>query len=139
MAALPGWQIVSDHEVREIALNIATGAEAARLRSLGEMVYAYDVMTGHVLRYRERVGNELGVKSPASVAFRLDLVDVRRGDVIWTGRFDETQKSLSENVFGIGDVIRQGGVKWLSADQLMHEGIKKAVGELHGIIAPKQR
>jgi TolB-like protein len=139
MAALPGWQIVSDREVREIASSVPANGEAARLRSVGEMVYADAVMTGHVLRYRERVGNELGVKSPASVAFRLELVDVRRGDVIWTARFDETQKSLSENVFGIGDIIRQGGVKWLTADQLMHEGIKKAVDGLHDTIAGRGR
>jgi len=139
MAGLTGWQVVSDREVREIALNVSAGPEAARLRNVGEMVYADAVMTGHVLRYRERVGNELGAKSPASVAFTLELVDVRRGDVIWSARFDETQKSLSENVFGLGDIIRQGGVKWLTADQLMHEGIKKAIGDLHTLIAPPQR
>src|SRR5689334_15603516 len=102
MAGLPGWQVVSDNEVREIARNLPAESERARVRSLGEMVYADGVITGHVLRYRERVGNELGVKSPASVAFALELVDVRRGDVIWSARFDETQRSLSENVFAIG-------------------------------------
>jgi TolB-like protein len=139
MAALPGWQIVSDNEVREIGPNVPLGGDTARLRRIGEMVYADAVMTGHILRYRERVGNELGVKSPASVAFTLELVDVRRGDVIWSARFDETQRSLSENVFGLGDIIRQGGIKWLAADQLMHEGIKKAIADLHDVIAAKQK
>ena len=74
-----------------------------------------------------------GAKSPASVAFVVDLVDVRRGDVVWSARFDETQKSLSENIFAIGEVS-QRGIGWLSADQLMLEGVKKAVNELYQIL-----
>jgi hypothetical protein len=98
------------------------------------MVYADGVITGRIHRFRERVGDEWGAKSPASVAFLLELVDVRRGDVIWSARFDETQRSLSENIFAIGD-IRQRGVRWLSAEQLAQEGVKKAIGQLHEIIA----
>jgi hypothetical protein len=91
-------------------------------------------MMARVQRYRERVGDEWGAKSPASVAFLLDLVDVRRGDIIWTARFDETQKSLSESIFSLGD-IGQRGVRWLSADQLAQEGVKKAIGQLHNILS----
>ncbi|HME62306.1 MAG TPA: hypothetical protein VKH62_13770, partial [Candidatus Binatia bacterium] len=69
-----------------------------------------------------------------SVAFVLDLIDVRRGDVIWSARFDETQKSLSENIFAIGD-IGQRGVRWLTAEQLTQEGVRKALAQLHQIIA----
>ncbi|HKY09253.1 MAG TPA: hypothetical protein VJQ55_13465 [Candidatus Binatia bacterium] len=132
-AALPHWQIVSDSEVREVAETVAAGAEAARLRQIGQSVYADAVLTGRVQRYRERVGDEWGAKSPASVAFVLDLVDVRRGDVIWTARFDETQKSLSENIFALGD-IGQRGVRWLSAEQLTQDGVRKSIGQLHQII-----
>jgi hypothetical protein len=61
-------------------------------------------------------------------------VDARRGDVIWTARFDETQKSLSENIFAIGDIGKRG-IRWLSADQLAEAGVKKAIGQLHEVIA----
>ena len=132
-AAMANWQIVSDSEIREVAQTVAPGVEATRLRQIGQMVYADAVLTGRVLRFRERVGDEWGAKSPASVAFMLDLVDVRRGDVIWSARFDETQKSLSENIFAIGDIGRRG-VRWLSAEQLAHEGVKKAIAQLHSII-----
>jgi TolB-like protein len=132
-SAMPNWQIVSDSEVREVAETLSPAPEAARLRQIGQGVYADAVLTGRVQRYRERVGDEWGAKSPASVAFVLDLVDVRRGDVIWTARFDETQKSLSENIFALGD-IGQRGVRWLSAEQLVQEGVKKSIGQLHQII-----
>lgn len=134
MASMPNWQIVSESEVREIAQPVRASSEAARLKQIGERVYADAVITGRILRFRERIGNELGVKSPASVAFVLDLVDVRRGDILWSARFDETQKPLSENIFAIGD-ISQRGVRWLTAEQLVHEGVKKAVAQLHDMLA----
>jgi TolB-like protein len=134
MASMPNWQIISDAEVREVSQSLPAGSEAARFRRIGETVYADAVIVGRVQRYRERVGDEWGAKSPASVAFVLDLIDVRRGDVIWSARFDETQKSLSENIFAIGEV-GQRGVRWLSAAQLAQEGVKKAVAQLHDIIA----
>ena len=134
MAALPNWQIVSESEIREAEQSLGSMPDAVRLRRLGEMVYADAVIAARVQRYRERIGDEWGAKSPASVAFVLELVDARRGDVIWTARFDETQKSLSENIFAIGDIGTRG-IRWLTADQLTEEGVKKAVGQLHEIIA----
>jgi TolB-like protein len=132
-ASLPNWQIVSESETREVAQTIAPVSEIARIKKMGELVFADAVITTKMQRYRERVGDEWGVKSPASVAFVLDLIDVRRGDVIWSARFDETQKPLSENIFALGD-ISQRGVRWLSAEQLMHEGVKKAVAQLHQVL-----
>jgi hypothetical protein len=134
MNSLPNWQIVSESEVREVSQTISAAGEAARLRQLGEMVYADAVMIGRVRRYRERVGDDWGAKSPASVAFVLELVDVRRGDVIWSASFDETQKSLSENIFAIGDIGARG-IRWLNAEQLAQEGVKKAIAQLHQLIA----
>lgn len=133
LAALPGWQIISESEMREVAHTVPPGVEAARMRQIGQMVHADAVLIGRVLRYRERVGDEWGARSPASVSFVLDLIDVRRGDVIWSARFDETQKALSENIFAIGE-ISQRGIRWLSADQLMREGVKKALAQLHQTI-----
>ncbi len=130
MSSLPQWQIVSDREVREVGTMDSRGSEGVRAKKLGELVYADAVIFGRILRYRERVGKEWGVKSPASVAFVLDLWDVKRGDLIWSGRFDETQKPLSENIFAIGE-FTQRGVRWLKAEELAREGIKKAVNQLH--------
>jgi hypothetical protein len=135
MAAMPNWQIVSESEVREVAQSIPPGADMARLRAIGEMVYADAVIVGRVERYRERIGNEWGAKSPASVAFVLNLIDIRRGDTVWSARFDETQKALSENIFALGQ-IGQRGIRWLSAEQLAGEGVRKAVAELHQALVP---
>ena len=135
MVAMPSWQIIADSEVREASHSVASSDEAARLRRIGELVYADAIITGRVLRYRERIGGDIGVKSPASVAFVLDLIDVQRGDIAWSGRFDETQKSLTENIFSLGDA-RERGFKWLTAEQLMQDGVRKVVQQLHQAIVP---
>jgi len=137
MAAFPQWQIVSEREVREVVPDISKGTEAARAKKLGELVHADAVASGKVLRYRERVGEEWGVKSPASVSFVIDLWDVRRGDIVWSGRFEETQRPLSENIFALGG-FAQRGARWLKAEELTLEGVKTAVAELHQILYRRQ-
>ena len=134
MTSLSKWRIVSESEVREVGEIVADTNEAGRLKQIGELVYADAVIVARMQRFRERVGAEWGIQSPASVAFVLDLVDVRRGDIIWSARFDETQQSPAENLLVLGD-IGQRGLKWLSAEQLAQEGVRKAVGQLHQIIA----
>jgi hypothetical protein len=136
MSQLPNWQIISDREVREMLPLVPPGSPEARARRLGQLVYADAMLSGRLLRFREREGEALGVKNPASVAFVLELWDVKRGDSIWTARFDETQKPLSENLFALGQVGSRG-VRWLTAEELTREGIKKAVADLHQVLYRK--
>ena len=61
---------------------------------------------------------------------------MRRGDVIWSASFDETQKSLSENIFAIGDIISERGVRWLTRGATRsRKASKKRVAQLHQLIA----
>jgi hypothetical protein len=116
--------------VREIEAIVPPGSPEARARRLGQLVYADAVISGRLLRFHEREGESLGAMSPASVAFVLEVWDVKRGDTIWTARFDETQKSLSEDLLNLGQVASRG-VRWLRAEELSLEGVKKAVAQLH--------
>jgi hypothetical protein len=138
MSQLSDWQIVSDREVREMEPLVPPGSPEARARRLGLLVYADAVVSGRVLRFREREGEALGVKNPASVAFVLEAWDVKRGDVLWSARFDETQQALSENLFNLGQ-IKSRGVGWLKAEELSLEGVKKAVNQLHQALYGKSK
>lgn len=80
------------------------------------------VVIGGVYRYEERVGSPIGVQSPASAAFDAHLVDVAEGRIIWSGRFDETQHSLSENLFKIGSFVK-GGAQWVTVERWTEIGI----------------
>jgi len=133
MSSLPGWQIVSEREVSEAGPKIGQVNDIARARKLGELVYADAVISGRVIRYRERVGGDFGVQSPASVAFVLEVRDARRGDVVWSARFDETQRPPTENIFTIGE-FAQRGARWLTAEELTREGVKKAVQQLRKVL-----
>ena len=130
MSQSPDWQIISNREVREMEPLVPPGSPEARARRLGQLVYADAVVSGRILRFREREGEAIGAMSPASVAFVLEVWDVKRGDVIWSARFDETQQALSENLFALGKISSRG-VGWLKAEELSLEGVKKAVTQLH--------
>ena len=127
---LPDWQVVSDREVREMEPLVPKSSPEARARRLGQLVYADAVLSGRLLRFREREGEAMGVTNPASVAFVLEVWDVKRGDGVWSARFDETQKALSENLFGLGQAASRG-MRWLKAEELSLEGVQKAVNQLH--------
>jgi curli biogenesis system outer membrane secretion channel CsgG len=132
LVASPNWQVVSEREVGEMRATIPDGS-GNQARKLGELVFADGVVFGRVVRFRNRVGEDLGVQSPASVAFTLQLMDVKRGDIVWTAEYQETQKPLSANLFAIGDFTRRGA-KWLTAEELARDGVQKAVEQLNQML-----
>jgi hypothetical protein len=79
------------------------------------------VVLGKVTRWREREGSAAGAARPASVAFEVSLHQAPLGRRLWTGRFDETQKSITEAILR----ARQypgGGTRWLTAGELARWG-----------------
>lgn len=79
------------------------------------------VVVGMVTRWRERDGSAAGAKQPASIGFEVSLHEAPSGRRLWTGRFDETQKSMTESIFR----ARQypgGGTRWLSAEEFARWG-----------------
>lgn len=93
---------------------------------IGKAVGADAVLVSYVYRYKERVGTSYSAKSPASVAFDLHLVSVKKGTILWKGGFDGTQKSLSENIFQIRRFFKRGA-KWLTVDEWASQGLEQAM------------
>jgi TolB-like protein len=83
---------------------------------IGRELDVYAVVIGGVYRYEQRQGSALGVESPASAAFDAHLITVADKKVIWSGRFDETQHSLSENVLKISSFLK-GGAQWVTVER----------------------
>ncbi len=81
------------------------------------------VIAGYVYRYIERVGTRYSVKSPASVAFGIHLLSVKDGRILWSGHFDETQHSLSENLFNLKTFIKRKA-SWITADMMAASGLE---------------
>ena len=136
LAEFQDWQVVSEREIEEMQPALPGGSdERERAKKLGELVHADAVLFGQVVYFRERVGGDAGATSPASVTFVLELLDVRRGDIIWKSRFEETQRALSENLFAIANFAERGA-RWLKAEELAQDGVKKAIRELHRALFP---
>jgi len=98
--------------------------ERELMAKVGFSLDADAVLAGKVYRFSERDGTGFSAKSPASVAFELDLIRVSDGRVIWNGHFDETQKSLFENLFQWNTFWQRKGM-WITAEQLATEGLNR--------------
>ena len=85
-------------------------------QQFGEELGLYAVVIGGVYRFEQREGSALGVQRPASSAFDAHLVRVSDKKVLWSGRFDETQHSLSENLLKVGSFIK-GGAQWVTVER----------------------
>lgn len=98
-------------------------SEVKKIAENGRLLGADTVIIGHIYRFRERAGTSYSVESPASVAFDLHIISVTDGRVVWTGHVDETQRSLSENLFEIGSFIKRKG-EWVVAEDLATSGLE---------------
>jgi hypothetical protein len=93
---------------------------------IGRELGLYAVVIGGVYRFEQREGSALGVQSPASAAFDAHLVRVLDKKVLWSGRFDETQRSLSENALKIGSFIK-GGAQWMTVERWTEIGAESVL------------
>lgn len=104
-------------------------SERGLLVEMGKKLQADAVMSGMIYRFRQRIGTAFSVDTPASVAFGIHLIRVADSRLIWTGIFDETQHSLSENLFKLGTFIKRGG-GWLTAEELATFGLDETMATL---------
>ena len=104
------------------------------LREFGRTLDADAILYGKIYRFRERVGSDYSVKSPASVAFSLILVRINDGRVLWRYSFDQTQQALTENLFN-WRFYKTEGMRWVTAEELMTYGLKQAVKELEELLS----
>jgi hypothetical protein len=87
------------------------------------------VAIGNVTRWRKREGSAAGATRPASIAFEVSLHGAPLGRRLWTGRFDETQRSITEAILR----ARQypgGGTRWLSATEFARWGAQEVAKSL---------
>jgi hypothetical protein len=113
----------------EIISQDAGMSEQGLLVEMGKKLQADAVMNGMIYRFRQRIGTAFSVDTPASVAFGIHLIRVADGRLVWTGIFDETQHSLSENLFQLGTFVRRGG-GWLTAQELATFGLHETMATL---------
>jgi len=126
MEANGTFQIIAQKNVEEILLHSPSSVQ------VGKKLEADFIFIGYLFRFEERIGSSLGVERPASVSFDLHLFRLRDEKMVWLGKFDETQRPLSENLFKIWSFIRRKG-SWLTAAELASVGMDEMLGKLPGL------
>ena len=94
------------------------------MKTLGAQMKADYVLWGYVFRYQERIGTTYGVQRPASVAFDLHLMKVKDGKLVWKAHWDQTQKSLSENLLEFDTFVKRN-MRWVTVEELSRQGLKE--------------
>ena len=98
---------------------------------LGKELDVDFIIVGFLFRFEERIGSHIGAEKPASVGFDIHLFRLRDGIEVWQGKFDETQRPLSENLFKIGSFFRRKA-SWLKAEELASVGMDEMLRRLPG-------
>ncbi len=83
------------------------------------------VLLGEVYRWRDRSGGRRGTSQAASVGYEMTLYQAPSGRRLWSSRFDETQRPITENVFN-APRYPGGGRRWLTAAELARWGADAA-------------
>jgi len=99
------------------------------IQTIGKSFSAEAVLTGHLYRWQERAGTEMSVKKPASVAFDLYLIESKSGAILWKGRYNKKQISLSENLLEMKNFLKNKG-KWISVEKLAEIGVEELIKEM---------
>jgi hypothetical protein len=112
-----------------------SGAELTAVEIFCEAGRAMDaegVLIGYVYRWQEREGTNFAVERAASAAFDLNLIRTSDGALIWRGKFDRTQKSLSENLLDLAGFLRRGG-RWLKVEDFTASGLDALLKNYPGL------
>jgi hypothetical protein len=102
------------------------GADLRLLVELGRSLQADAVVSGTIYRFRRRDGGPMAANVPASVSFALEFIRVSDGRKLWGRAFDETQRSLDENLLRLGRFLKKRG-KLLTAEELATLGLKEVM------------
>ena len=135
VAAEKGYGLVSPDQAKLVFSSIIRSNENVAispievLQEVGNTFKADAVLTGYIYRWREREGTDYAVNRPASVAFDLHLISPAEGTTLWKAKFDETQRSLLENVFDVSTFFESKG-KWLTVEKLAMLGLQKMLAEM---------
>ncbi len=89
------------------------------------------IFIGFLYRFEQRVGSSIGADKPASVGFDVHLIRLKDGKIVWTGKFDETQRPLSENILKMGSFVRRKA-HWLTAEELSNVGMDEMLKRFPG-------
>jgi hypothetical protein len=128
-----GFEVVSPESMGSIMETLSarsdmTPGERPLIMAVARQVEVKAILVGYLYRVHGREGGRFAVRQPASLAYGFYLLDAGNGRILWSGEFDETQRSLAENLFAMGDFIRRRG-EWVSADRMAADSLPEILAD----------
>ena len=127
-----GYDLISPNQARGVFESIVSSDQSLEdieiFQKIGQTFSADTVLVGYVYRWREREGTDYSVNRPASTAFDLYLIRSYDRAILWKGRFDKTQRSLSENILDMDTFIKGKG-RWMTVERLAELGLNEVMSE----------
>jgi hypothetical protein len=123
----PKVRIINSFQVDSLVSDVSGGISGT-VAALGQKLQCDGVLLTTVSRYQQREGTEYSVDAPAAVEFSMVLRHSARGNILWSADFREEQESLLSNLFSFSKAQKRG-FKWVTAEQLMEQGIKERLGD----------
>jgi hypothetical protein len=123
-----GDEVLSSEETRGVYSGLMKRGPRTGLTTLeafgefGKSMDAYGVLVGHIYRWQQREGADYAVERPASAAFDLNLIRSSDSVLVWRGKFDKTQRSLSENILDFMGFFKRGG-RWIKVEDFALSGL----------------
>lgn len=105
------------------SLTSVDGGIVGQVRKLGEDYGCDAVLVVTLEQFKDRVGGNASVESPASAEFAMRLIETDSGRVLWSSSFKETQEALMSNVFSFGKVMDRG-FKWITVEEMVGEALR---------------
>jgi hypothetical protein len=133
--AAAAFKILPSEKVEEaLSKSDRMQLEVKPMRSLiqaGKILNVDFIFIGYLFRFEERIGSNIGVEKPASVGFDVHLIRLRDEKMVWIGKFDETQRPLSENLLKMRAFVRRKA-SWLTAEELSSVGMDEMLKRFPG-------
>nr|MBF0221702.1 hypothetical protein [Desulfobulbaceae bacterium] len=127
--------ILNDEKVDSFDVSY-TANRTAQALSIAKNLGADAVMTINMNRYIDRDGGKYSVQHPASVSFDYRLMHAGNGQTLCSGVYDETQKSLTDNLLSFKSIFKRK-LQWVTAEELAREGIFATFGDCKYLFKPK--
>ena len=134
MQVATSLQVLNADSTKDVAGAIAKTRGTAlplkeRALTSAKSTEAQAVLYGVISKFNDAEGSSLGETGKSEVSFQLFLADVRTGSVVWNANFTDSNQPLSENIFRLGNVAKQG-FKYKSAGQILVDGFGLAAVDL---------
>jgi hypothetical protein len=113
----------------ELSASRLPGTLIERALFFGQELGVQGVLFGILTRYTKPPGKRAKSFTEAGAGFRLWLLDVKEGKVVWNATYERQQEPLTDNLLKVRESL-QYGLRYRSREELLDEGFRSVASAL---------